>query len=89
MPWQPSDKTSPNRYEVRSKTELTSHEYARADQARTAYELVIVEHVWDDPVITIIRNPLGRLTHYPVGSVAVEGWRDLDPKPRVVKLRKE
>ncbi len=71
------------------KIELTSHEYARADQARTAYELVIVEHVWDDPVITIIRNPLGRLTHYPVGSVAVEGWRDLDPKPRVVKLRKE
>lgn len=71
------------------KIELTSHEYARADQARAAYELVIVEHVWDDPVITIIQNPLRRLTHYPVGNVAVEGWRDLDPKPRVVKLRKE
>ncbi len=71
------------------RVELTSHEYARADQARAAYELVIVEHVWGDPVITIIRNPLARLMHYPVGSVAVEGWRELDPKPRVVKLRKE
>jgi len=68
---------------------LTGHEYARAEEARDAYELVIVEHVWDDPVITIIRNPLNRLTYYPVGNVAVKGWKDLDPRPRIVTLRKE
>jgi len=67
---------------------LTGHEYARAEEARDAYELVIVEHVWDDPVITIIGNPLNRLTYYPVGNVAVKGWKDLDPKPRIVTLRK-
>jgi len=68
--------------------ELTAHEYARAGKARAAYELVIVEHVWDDPIVTIIRDPLNRLKHYPVGDVAVEGWHDLDPKPRVVKLKR-
>lgn len=68
---------------------LTGHEYARAEEARDAYELVIVEHVWDDPVITILRNPLNRLTYYPVGNVAVKGWKDLDPKPRIVTLKKK
>jgi len=70
------------------KVQLTSHEYARAGQARAAYELVIVEHVWDGPVITIIQNPLGRLRYHPVGDIMVEGWKELDPPPRVVRLRK-
>lgn len=67
---------------------LTEHEYVRAEEAREAYELVIVEHVWDDPVITIIRNPLNRLIYYPVGNVAVKGWKDIDPKPRIITLKK-
>jgi len=67
---------------------LTDHEYARAEEAREAYELVIVEHVWDDPVITIIRNPLNRLTCYPVGNIVVKGWKELDPKPRIITLKK-
>lgn len=66
---------------------LTAHEYVRAGQARAAYELVIVEHVWDDPVITIIRDPLGRLKYRAVGDIVVEGWRELDPQPRVIRLR--
>lgn len=67
---------------------LTGHEYARAEQARGSYELVIVEYVWDEPVITIIRNPLNRLKYYPVGDVAVTGWKNLDPKPRIISLKK-
>ncbi|MFQ5872456.1 MAG: sacsin N-terminal ATP-binding-like domain-containing protein [Dehalococcoidia bacterium] len=70
------------------KIELSSHEYVRAGQAGTAYELVIVEYVWGDPVITTIRNPLGRLKHFPVGGITVEGWKELDPQPRVIRLRK-
>jgi len=70
------------------KVELTSHEYARAGQTGTVYELVIIENVWGDPVITIIRNPLGRLKQYPVGGIMIEGWKDLDPQPRVIRLKK-
>ena len=70
------------------KIELTSYEYTRADKASVAYELIIMENVWDKPIISIIRNPLSRLKYYPVGNIAVEGWRDLDPKPRIMKLRK-
>jgi hypothetical protein len=73
---------------IGDKVELTSYEYARAGQVGTIYELVIVEHVWGDPVITIIRNRLGRLKHYPIGAIVVEGWKGLDPQPRVIQLRK-
>ena len=57
-------------------------------ESRDAYELVIVEQVWYDPIITIIRNPLGRLKQYAVRGIVVEGWGELDPKPRIVRLRK-
>jgi hypothetical protein len=70
------------------KVELTPHEYVRADQARESHELVIVEHVLDDPVITVIRDPLGRLEYYPVGDIVVEGWRELDPQPQIVRMTK-
>jgi hypothetical protein len=67
---------------------LTEHEYKRASESRSGYDLVIVEHVWDTPLITIISNPLGRLRYSPTGGVEVHGWRDLDPKPRIIRLRK-
>lgn len=68
---------------------LTSHESSLAGQARLDYELVIVEHVWDlEPVITIIPDPLGQLKYHPTGSIVVEGWGSLDPKPRVLQLKR-
>ena len=67
---------------------LTEHEYRRASESRSGYDLVIVEHVWDTPVITIIRNPLGRLPYSPTGGVEVHGWKDVNPKPRIIRLRK-
>ena len=42
----------------------------------------------DDPVITVIRDPLGRLEYYPVGDIVVEGWRELDPQPQIVRMTK-
>lgn len=67
---------------------LTEHEYKRASESRSGYDLVVVEHVWDTPLITIISDPLGRLRYSPTGGVEVHGWKDLDPKPRIIRLRK-
>jgi len=69
------------------RVKLTSHEYVRAEHAQMAYELVIVEHVWgNEPSITIIPNPLARLKYWPVGDIAAEGWNQMNPPPRVVRL---
>ncbi len=66
---------------------LTEHEYRRADNHGEAYQLVIVEHVWDDAVITVITDPLTRLRYTPTGGVVVQDWREPNPRPRVLNLR--
>lgn len=68
--------------------ELTEREYIRAGMERSKYELIIVEHIWDDPVFTIIPDPLGKLNYYPTGGVMIQGWRNLAPKPRVIHLQR-
>jgi hypothetical protein len=65
---------------------LTEHEYQRAGHQGRKYELVIVEHVWEEPTITIIPDPLRQLKYRPSGGVIVGGWKNLTPKPRIVQL---
>jgi hypothetical protein len=67
---------------------LTEHEYRRAGNQGDAYQLVVVEQVWDDAVITVITDPLTRLQYTPTGGVVVQDWREPNQRPRIVKLRK-
>jgi hypothetical protein len=69
--------------------ELTEHEYKRAGSDGMKYELIIVENVWTQPVITVIRHPLGRLDYYPTGGVVVTKWANASPPPRVIRLLSE
>jgi hypothetical protein len=65
---------------------LTEHEYVRAGNTGQQYELVVVEDVWGEPIITIVNNPLHRLKYSPAGGVVVKNWRDNAHDPRVVTL---
>lgn len=66
---------------------LTEHEYQRAGSDGERYELVVVEHVWDEPTITMVRNPLKHLSYTPVGGVMVQGWREQPSQPPLILQR--
>ena len=66
---------------------LTEHEYRRAGNQGDRYQLVVVEHVRGDAVITVITDPLRRLRYTPTGGVIVKQWRDESACPRIVTLR--
>lgn len=65
---------------------LTRYEQARALNSRQKYELVIVENLLGDPVITIIPDPLGTLCWQPTGDVEVIDWQAKATSFRVIRL---
>jgi len=68
---------------------LSRYEQARALASLERYELVVVEHVWADAVITIISDPMGSLHWRPTGDVEVIDWRSEAPRFRVIRLREQ
>ncbi len=68
---------------------LSRYEQARALASLERYELVVVEHVWEEPIITIISNPMESLRWRPTGDVEVIDWRSKAPSFRVITLRKQ
>jgi hypothetical protein len=68
---------------------LTEHEYRRAGNEGDRYQLVVVEHVRGDAVITVITDPLRRLRYTPTGGVIVKQWRDESARPRVLTLQRD
>jgi hypothetical protein len=67
---------------------LTEHEYTRAGNKGVKYELIVLEHAWESPVITVVQDPLNRLKYSPTGGVVVKGWKTVTPAPRIIRLAK-
>ena len=67
---------------------LTEHEYRRAGNQGDRYELVVVEHVRGDAIVTVVADPLRRLRYTPTGGVIVKEWRGKSARARVVTLRR-
>jgi hypothetical protein len=66
---------------------LSKHQQARALVSEDHYELVVVEDVWSEPVITIIPSPMKHLLWRATGDVEVVDWRERSSSFRVIRLR--
>jgi len=63
-------------------------EFNRAKESGTRFHLVIVEDVdSDNPLITIVEDPVARLEYTPAGDVNFRNWKNLEPRTRVIELQ--